>query len=164
MTISVYSVCSDETEQINKDGYKLYIDKDRDDDENGDKLKFMFITPDGTEPLFNYIYNKSEVDALIEGGITSDTLKHICLSAVNTALKVLTTYNSLKYNSVNKQLDNLTKNVKNSSNAIYELNLWNRDTINNIYDAWVALKNMIDNINECLCMDPGGFHDQFLGF
>ena len=164
MSISVYSVCSDETEQINKNGYKLYIDKDRDDDENGDKLKFMFITPDGTEPLFNYIYNKSEVDALIEGGITSDTLKHICLSAVNNVLRGLTIYNALKYNETTNELDILQKNVKNSSNAIYELNLWNRDTINNIYDAWIALKDMIDNINECHCMDQGGFHDQFLAF
>ena len=163
MTISVYSVCSDETEQLNKNGYKLYIDKDT-NDENTEQLKFLFETPDGKEPLFNYIYNKTEVDALVQSGMSYDALKNICLSAVNNSLHSLITYIALKYNDSSKALDTLTKNVQRSSNAIYELNLWNRDTINNIAIAYQELKNMIDDKNECHCMDKGGFHDQFIQF
>ena len=178
MSISVYSVCSDEAEQLSSNGYKLYVDKDRGSNhnspdfgnvndgikwpENKNQMIFMFETPDGSEPFFNHIYNKSEVDALIEGGISSDLLKKLCMSAVNTSLKVLTTFNALKYNSVTNQLDVVLKNVMRSSNAILELFKWINSSLNDIQLDTLYLYNVIHSIHSCECMKPGGFHDQFL--
>ena len=178
MSISVYSACSDEAEQLSSHGYRLYVDASggQSDSAEGDgcdldenpvpanknQMMFMFETPDGSEPLFNHICNKSEVDALIEGGISSDLLKRICLSAINGNLHQLHIYNALKYDEVANNLELLQKNAERASNLIYELFCWDNESLYSIHTAFLWLKAELSNINSCHCNDPGGLHDQLL--
>ncbi len=103
-----------QTFEFNDQGFIIKVEDDK-----------ICITKDGltTDVYFNCLYNKAEIDNLIAGEVDPDYLRNICLTAVNTVLQSLITFNALSYSSTDKKLNIITKDVQRSSNALLEL--WN---------------------------------------
>ena len=131
-----------QTFEFNDKGFSMKVEDDK-----------ICFTKDGetTNVYFNCLYNKNEIDNLIAGDIDPNYLRNICLTAVNQLLAELVTYTSLVKDE--DKLHIATKDVKHASNQLYELFNWTNDNFKVIVDTF-------NDINQCHCMDEGGFHDQ----
>ena len=131
-----------QTFEFNDKGFSMKVEDDK-----------ICFTKDGetTNVYFNCLYNKTEIDNLIAGDIDPNYLRNICLTSVNQLLAELVTYTSLVKDE--DKLHIATKDVKHASNQLYELFNWTNDNFKVIVDTF-------NDINQCHCMDEGGFHDQ----
>ena len=139
--------------KLNNKGYSIRVEDEQ-----------LIITKDGeeTDVSINCIYTKPEVDNLIAGGGGADPnyLRNICLTAVNTILQGLNSYNSLTYSTTDGRLNLTMKDVKHASDALLELWQWTNGNMYEIDLAHNALQERVNSIKECHCMDQGGFHEQ----
>lgn len=182
MTLALYSIESNSSEIVNYNGYKIRIGIDESEPSTVpliNRIKFLFETPNGVEPLFNHLYNKTEIKALIQAGVSSDDLKQLCqtvaVAAVcSTILSAIPNFTKLKYDSTTKKLSSTSMKVdeidqeiatcKNEANKILE---WTRMNFNaldskitNNDEEITSIKDDLSKITSCECGKPNGLKDQ----